>query len=997
MALYAEDGATLALRSLYETRRRDLQAKVGVENDILGTRGDKGSMRQRYMNHPSSCQFYRRPSAYNTYFFYGNDLRHPTHEHAHMREPPKPPRTLSTSSLTQKAEISSINKSFKSIKANQDYFARSKPLSARTSNVTPSSFASKFVYGLPDGGYNAKELPLTERLDEIRTRRSYASMKYARPKYFSGHKRWSEPRQSVGSDSNKFWPKFEFGSTKPNMLNHGRFSYSTESGTYGSAASRLFPCFSSDHISTSTNQTGREVQPPERAHHRMKLSSLDLSLPDSNYGGVIQTKQTLSAYDYSGPEGTRFPSALAGTRTRECNGVEGRVINESVRGNETNDHNSAKSPISPRLALKRYWSKLTSYEKTEILDYPSVYFLGLNVKKRHPEDYTSVSAQSDENEVAKFSCFDDAQSSYVVTIGDHVAYRFEIIKILGKGSFGQVVQAYDHCTGQNVALKIIRSEERFARQAQEEIRILRTLNDRDRNNGHNIVKLLDHFNFRRHVCMVFELLSMNLYELLHRNEFQGISQPTVCKLTRSILQCLELMHGNHIIHCDLKPENVLLRTMGRCSIKVIDFGSSCFEDKRIYTYIQSRFYRAPEVILGMPYGTPIDMWSLGCIVVELITGLPLFPGEDEDDQLACIMEVLDVPPCDLMKKAKRWQVFFSSTGEPRYVSEQRREYANDEEVVGDVENVKEANDDNQPPSAQSTNAAGIVRSRHKSRSHKWKPRLPPGSVDLIRALTSSKRSSVYDPFSEAQASRKSRSRTSRCEPYDPDMLDFIRGCLRWRPEERMNPTEALLHPWITKTRAVSSAEPSVKNTPSVQLNDFPDLRLHLKDLNSSLTSNACIASSGNSEDLLRSVQKVKLRRPQQIVEEEETTGNQRDHCQIVEAGNEESNFRSSSTDQRSIHSLPNRRESSAGTLARRHSWRDFRNGAGDLKDYRSFLNSELPNVTIVHDESGGNLEETLQVHQPRSTRMWRNGYFPRYFHTDEAHSYRVSRDQNYFK
>ncbi|VEL37572.1 unnamed protein product [Protopolystoma xenopodis] len=77
---------------------------------------------------------------------------------------------------------------------------------------------------------------------------------------------------------------------------------------------------------------------------------------------------------------------------------------------------------------------------------------------------------------------------------------------------------------------------------------------------------------------------------------------------------------NNIIHCDLKPENVLLRRPGRSGIKVIDFGSSCYTDQRTYTYIQSRFYRAPEVILGGRYCTAIDMWSLGCILAELITG-----------------------------------------------------------------------------------------------------------------------------------------------------------------------------------------------------------------------------------------------------------------------------------------------------------------------------------------------------------------------------------------
>lgn len=98
--------------------------------------------------------------------------------------------------------------------------------------------------------------------------------------------------------------------------------------------------------------------------------------------------------------------------------------------------------------------------------------------------------------------------------------------------------------------------------------------------------------------------------------------------------------------------------------QVIDFGSSCFEQNRVYTYIQSRFYRAPEVILGARYGMPIDMWSLGCILAELLTGFPLLPGEDEADQLACIMELLGLPPQKLLDQSKRAKNFISSKGRP---------------------------------------------------------------------------------------------------------------------------------------------------------------------------------------------------------------------------------------------------------------------------------------------------------------------------------------------
>ena len=102
----------------------------------------------------------------------------------------------------------------------------------------------------------------------------------------------------------------------------------------------------------------------------------------------------------------------------------------------------------------------------------------------------------------------------------------------------------------------------------------------------------------------------------------------------------------------------MLKSPDKSGIKVIDFGSSCFAHERIYTYIQSRFYRAPEIILGIPYTTAIDMWSFGCILTELFTGVPLFPGESEQEQLSLIMEVIGLPATDILAQASRKSVFF---------------------------------------------------------------------------------------------------------------------------------------------------------------------------------------------------------------------------------------------------------------------------------------------------------------------------------------------------
>lgn len=132
----------------------------------------------------------------------------------------------------------------------------------------------------------------------------------------------------------------------------------------------------------------------------------------------------------------------------------------------------------------------------------------------------------------------------------------------------QVVKAFDHKSQTHVALKMVRNEKRFHRQAAEEIRILEHLRKQDKDSGMNVIHMLENFTFRNHICMTFELLSMNLYELIKKNKFQGFSLPLVRKFAHSILQCLDSLHKNRIIHCDLKPENILLKQQGRSGIKV---------------------------------------------------------------------------------------------------------------------------------------------------------------------------------------------------------------------------------------------------------------------------------------------------------------------------------------------------------------------------------------------------------------------------------------------
>ncbi|XP_017768289.1 PREDICTED: dual specificity tyrosine-phosphorylation-regulated kinase 2 [Nicrophorus vespilloides] len=430
---------------------------------------------------------------------------------------------------------------------------------------------------------------------------------------------------------------------------------------------------------------------------------------------------------------------------------------------------------TPEQVLKIYRHKLTPYEHREIFHYNQIYFIGANAKKR-----PGIIGEP-------YNCdYDNGQGSYIHIPHDHVAYRYEVLKVIGKGSFGQVVKAYDHKNHIHVALKMVRNEKRFHRQAQEEVRILEHLRKKDKDNNMNIIHMLDSFTFRNHMCITFELLYINLYELIKKNKFQGFSIQLVRKFCHSLLQCLDALYKNKIIHCDMKPENVLLKQQGRSGLKVIDFGSSCYEDQRVYTYIQSRFYRAPEVILGARYGMPIDMWSLGCILAELLTGFPLLPGEDEADQLACIMELLGMPPQRLLRQSKRAKNFISSKGYPRYCTAQ---------TLADGTTVL---------------SGGL--------SRRGKPRGPPGSKELKRALKG-------------------------CD--DPLFIDFIRRCLEWDPDHRMTPHAALRHTWLRRRlprppdeetkqqQQCSSIRTPISSTVRVQLSDERSATLHSQHSNHS--------------------------------------------------------------------------------------------------------------------------------------------------------------------
>lgn len=310
---------------------------------------------------------------------------------------------------------------------------------------------------------------------------------------------------------------------------------------------------------------------------------------------------------------------------------------------------SPEFPMKPNEALSMFSKDLTSYEQAEILDYTDIYYIGTKLNKINPK-----------LEQENFG-FDDSRGDLKLIKSDHISYRFEIISILGKGSFGQVCECWDYKRNEKVAMKIIRNKKRFHYQAGIEVTILNCLREKDIEDKVPVVKMKNYFLFRKHVCITFDLWGINLYEFMRSNKFQGIGLPLIARFTSQILSGLSFLKALDVIHCDLKPENILLKHLNKSEIVIIDFGSSTFYNERQHTYIQSRFYRAPEIILGIPYTTSIDMWSLGCILAELFIGKPLLPGESEHDLLVLMMELFGNPPVSMLKRGEKNSLFFENS------------------------------------------------------------------------------------------------------------------------------------------------------------------------------------------------------------------------------------------------------------------------------------------------------------------------------------------------
>ncbi|KAL9896988.1 pre-mRNA processing factor 4 kinase isoform 1-T5 [Glossina fuscipes fuscipes] len=250
--------------------------------------------------------------------------------------------------------------------------------------------------------------------------------------------------------------------------------------------------------------------------------------------------------------------------------------------------------------------------------------------------------------------WDDAEGYYRVRIGEVLDNRYVVSGYTGQGVFSNVVRARDQARGNaNVAVKIIRNNEIMHKTGLRELEILKKLNDADPDDRFHCLRLYRHFFHKQHLCMVFEPLSMNLREVLKKyGKNVGLHIKAVRSYTQQLFLALKLLKKTGILHADIKPDNILVNE-SNLILKLCDFGSaSTINDNEITPYLISRFYRAPEIILGIPYDYGIDMWSAGCTIYELYTGKILFSGKSNNQMLKFFMDLKGKIPNRIVRKGQ---------------------------------------------------------------------------------------------------------------------------------------------------------------------------------------------------------------------------------------------------------------------------------------------------------------------------------------------------------
>ncbi|PYH94837.1 kinase-like protein [Aspergillus ellipticus CBS 707.79] len=303
--------------------------------------------------------------------------------------------------------------------------------------------------------------------------------------------------------------------------------------------------------------------------------------------------------------------------------------------------------------------------------------------------------------------YDDEDGHYVVNPTTPLTDRYQIVKLLGQGTFGKVVEAIDKQRKTRCAIKIIRSIQKYRDASRIELRVLSTLASNDKQNRNKCIHLRDCFDYRNHICIVTDLLGQSVFDFLKGNGFVPFPSSQIQNFARQLFTSVAFLHDLNLIHTDLKPENILLvsnayqtftynRTIPSSShaisrsarqrrvlldseIRLIDFGSATFDDEYHSSVVSTRHYRAPEIILNLGWSFPCDIWSIGCILVEFFTGDALFQTHDNLEHLAMMEAVIgDRIDTRLVRQVMQGGRSGSQNQSAKYFNRNKLEYPNEQ-------------------------------------------------------------------------------------------------------------------------------------------------------------------------------------------------------------------------------------------------------------------------------------------------------------------------------
>ena len=480
-----------------------------------------------------------------------------------------------------------------------------------------------------------------------------------------------------------------------------------------------------------------------------------------------------------------------------------REVDENDSGEEESEDVEDEEDFQDfedELGINKFSIRPDSCVKTAVVNIIETY------NKIKPNFYTIVVKEEEENiiltepsEPKDNNGKDNENLDLIVCKNDKIKndkINYIIIDLLGTGISGQTFKVLCLNDNKYYALKIIKNNNIWTKLSHYEYLIMKKLNEIDKKDEHHIIRSYDCFKYNNHLCIVNELMQKTLLEILKANRSKGLSLTSIRFISKQILKAVDFIHNSDFVHTDLKPENILLSIENennennnntikdkmsqntdlinnKVLIKIADFGSACLKEQLIRkTYIQSMYYRAPEVIIGLPLNEKVDVWSIGCILIELYLSTPIMPGTCSYDQLYKINSLIGHCPQYLINVCKKRDKYFINV--------------NDKEAQAPYYRIKSPKD-------------------YYKEFPKDKPKdfyVIPENLQNLDDLINVKRDTIKSKNSRLKSLNNSSLSINSSNIKDdlPAFIHLLKGMLQIDPNKRWNCKQCLKHPFITREK-----------------------------------------------------------------------------------------------------------------------------------------------------------------------------------------------------